>query len=178
MRALLDQLSAIKNAKFASFTYRAKGTGELSRYLVILGANIEKVYQDDAEKLATIIPTLTGEDLDAANAILTSLQTSLDSGIGNNPAYTHGVDAGDTYATTDVPGIKVNKNDGALHLCNVLLHNKKVIEEGTPKKPVKSSSLTLAKKKIERSLRKSDIRQFALSGISVAKLNGETIEFD
>lgn len=178
MRQLLDQLSVIKNAKFASFTYRTKGTGELSRYLVILGASIETVYQNDAEKLETIIPTLSGEALAAANAILTSLRVSLDGGIGNNPAYTHGGDAGDTYAKTDVPGISVNKNDGELHLRNVLLQGKTVLEEGTPKKAVKSSSLTLAKRKIERTLRKSDIRQFALSGISIAKLNGETIEFE
>ena len=180
MRQLLDQLSALtgKGAKFASFKYRTKGTDELSLYLVTLGASLENAYQKDVETLEALIPSLTGVDLDAANAILTSLNVSLDGGIGNNPAYTHGADNGDTYAFTDVPGIKLNKNNGELHLTNALVQHKTVIETGTPKKPVKSSDLTLAKRKLERSLRKGKIRQFALSGISVAKLNGETIEFE
>lgn len=178
MRQLLDQLSASKGAKFASFKYRTKGTDELSLYLVTLGASVENAYRHDVETLEALIPSLTGVDLDAANAILASLNKSLDGGIGNNPAYTHGAASGDTYAFTDVPGIVVNKNDGALHLKNVLVQHKTVIEAGNPQKPVKSSDLTLAKRKLERSLRKGKIRQFALLGISVAKLNGETIEFE
>ncbi len=177
MRDLLDQLSESKGAKFASFKYRTKGTNELSQYLVILGADVTNVYQKDVETLEAMIPTLSGIDKEAAEAILASLRVSLDGGVGNNPNYTHGKANGDTYITTEIPSVKVNKNDNALHLMNVLLQRKTVIEAGVYK-AVKSSDLTIAKRKIEKMLRKGDIRQFALSGVQIAKLNGETIEIE
>lgn len=180
MKELLKQLEvAMKGgAKFASFKYLSKGKAELSRFVVILGASIENVYRSDVATLNALLPTLDGVKKVAAEEILISLNKSLDGGIGNNDAYTHGKASGDTYLATAIPNVVINQNDGALHLKNVLFHSKVVITAGPPKKPVNSSEKTLAKNELDRLLKRGKIMQFALEGISVAKLNGEVLEFE
>lgn len=175
-RELLDSLASAKGAKFAAFTYRAKGTGELAKHLVTLGVSIERMYEKDIAVVEAMLPTLSGIDLEAANAVLASLRESVEKGIGNNSKNVHGSDNADTYIRTEVPNVVINKNDGVFHLRNVVSRGKTVIEAGTPKKPVNSKPLTIAKDKIRNSLRINSIRQFALEGISVAKLNGDTLE--
>lgn len=175
MLGLVHQLSQISGARFASFLYRSKGTGQLSRYTVILGADVEKIYRDDAEFLTNLLPTLTDElDRKACEQLLSSVRESLEKGIGNNSRYVHSAENADTYKTfPSVPGLKIHKDTGTLHmLC--LIHTKVVVEEGEYKK-VNSRPLTIAKNKIRKQLRQSKIRQFAFSGIDTAKLNGETI---
>lgn len=175
MRTLLDQLSSVKGAKFASFTYRSKETGELARYTVILGVDYGALYQKDRDTLEGMLPSLSGLEREAGQALLQSITESLEKGLGNNHRYTHGPEQGDTYVSlTGVPGAKVNKNDGALHLV-CIMQSKTVLEPGTYKE-VKSKPLTLAKKKLEKNLRRSAIRQFVLSGLTSARLNGETLE--
>lgn len=176
MNALLDQLSQVRGAKFASFLYRSKETGELARYVVNLGVNMVRLYQADRDTLAELLPSLQGLEAEAATALLASINESLDKGLGNNSAYTHGPEQGDTYVSIDgAPGVKLNTNDNVLHVVG-LLHRKEVIEAGVHKE-VKSRPLTLAKRAIEREhLRRSKVRQFRFPDISVAKLNGEVLE--
>lgn len=174
MRKLLDQLSQIHGAKFANFTYRSIETGELARYHVMLGVDMRGVYEKDRETLVAMLPNLDGLNKDAAEALLKSIEESLAKGLGNNSAYTHGPENGDTYFLTHIPGVKLNLNDGVLHVM-AMVQSKQVLEEGTYKQ-VNSRPLTLAKRAIEKQLRRGKVRQFRIPNIASARLNGETLE--
>lgn len=175
MLALLAELAKVTRPKFASFTYRAKETGELARYTIMLGVDFEALYAKDRATLAAKLPSLDGLSKDAATALLASIDESLTKGLGHNSRYTHSAEQGDTYLSlVGIDGVKVNKHDGVLHVLG-LLQNKVVIEAGTYKH-VNSRPLTLAKDALRKELRQSKIRQFALTNIQSARLNGETLE--
>lgn len=176
MQSLLDQLSKIRGARFASFVYRSKETGELARYVVNLGVDYGKMYRSDAATLRDLLPSLSGIYEEAATALLKSLELSLSKGIGNNPFYTHGPEQGDTYATVDgIPFAKLNTNDNVLHVVGIL-HRKEVIEAGEYKE-VNSRPLTIAKRTLEKAhLKRGKFRQFRFDNIRTAKLNGEVLE--
>lgn len=175
--SLYQSLQGVTGVQFASLTYRTKATGEKARYTIILGANLENAYKSDVAKVEAHIPTITDPlELQAANELLTSLQNSLDKGIGNNDDFTlKGV-----YVATGIPSVFINSNDNVLHLRNVFVQSKVVLEEGEPRKEVKSKPLTIAKDKMKKSLglRTNKLRQFVLDGITIAKVNGDTITFE
>jgi len=177
MSSLLQNLAGMKGAKFASFVYTAKPSGprlteEKARHVLILGASTKSLYERDLEVLAEIAPTLKGLEADAAEIIAESRRVSLAVGIGHNPAYT----GEDAYSATNIPGVKVHNVTGEIHV-NGLVVRKDVITEATYRK-VNSKPETLARKAVENMLPSSKFRQFKLSGITVAKLNGETIEME
>lgn len=173
MDNLISALKSIKGARFARFKYQTRGTGELSNYQANLGVNVERVYRDDLETLKGLIPTLEGVSLEAATELHDSIKDSLEKGIGENPAYT----AADAYETlTGIPGVKIHKETGDLHLL-CMVERKEVIVPGEYKK-VNSRPKTLAKKEIEKKLRRSKIRQFVLSNVRVAALQGEVLTFE
>lgn len=175
MRSLIDQLSQIRGAKFANFTYRSVETGELAKYQVMIGVDLPTMYAKDRATLLELLPSLDGLQKEAAEALLTSIETSIARGIGNNPAYTHGPEKGDTYFQTHVKGLKLNLNDGALHLM-ALVQSKTVLEAGTYKK-VNSAPLTIAKRQLKKQhLRWGKFAQFKLTNVLSARLNGETLE--
>lgn len=166
--------------KFVSFTYRSKGTGELAKYLVNIGVSFTKLYEKDVETMKAMIPTLTGDHLSVATEILSSLQESLDLGLGNNSRYVHSAENADTYTTLEgFPGVKVHNETGEVNVMGVLVH-KKVLEPGTYKE-VKSRPRTLIKKELEKGLRKSTIRQFTIpmdDREMLVKVDGETLELN
>jgi hypothetical protein len=170
---LLRLLASVQGARFASFTYTSKGTGEVAKYRVNLGVNVENLYNADLETLEAMIADLDGIELEAAVAIRDSIKKSLAEGIGNHPDYR----VADSYVSfPDVQGVKVHEETGALHLL-CIVEEKEVIQEGVYKQ-VNSRPLTLAKKAIERKLRRSKIRQFILPNLSRAALQGEVLVFD
>ena len=175
--SLFQMLQGVSGVQFASLTYRTKATDELARYTLLLGASLENAYSNDIAKVEAALPTLTEPlEIQAASDILASLRQSLDKGIGNNDAYTlQGV-----YASTGIPGVFINTNDNALHLRNVFVQSKVVLQEGKPRKPVNSKPLTIAKDKLKKmlGLRSNKLRQFALDNITKAKVNGDTITFE
>jgi hypothetical protein len=176
---LLEAIERGKGAKFASFTYRSKGTGELAKCLIILGASTETLYQKDVQILQTLIAEggLTGLKLEAAAAILKSRMESLTVGIGHNSMYTHSPENGDTYVhPVGLTGIKVHKENGEVYVSG-LVERKDVLEEGEYKK-VNSRPLTLAKKEIEKLLPSTRFRQYILRNVASARLNGEVLEFE
>lgn len=175
--SLFKMLQGVTGVQFASLTYRTKATDELARYTLLLGASVENAYAGDLQKVEDALPTLTDSlDVQAATEIINSLRQSLDKGIGNNDAYTlQGV-----YASTGIPGVFINTNDNALHLRNVFVQSKVVLQEGKPRKAVNSKPLTIAKDKLKKmlGLRSNKLRQFALDNITKAKVNGDTIIFE
>lgn len=175
MSKLLEVLAASKGAKFASFVYTAKPSGarltqETARHVVILGASTTALYRRDLEALAEIAPTLSGLEAEAAEKIAESRRVSLALGVGNNPDF-NGADA---YTQTDVKGVKIHNVTGELHVTGLVV--RKDVSEAATYRPVKSKPETLARQAVEKLLPSSKFRQFKLSGIAVAKLNGETLE--
>lgn len=175
MSGLLEALAGMRGAQFASFVYTAKASGprlteEVARHVIILGADTAALYRRDLETLAEIAPTLTGLEAEAAELIAESLRVSLAVGVGANPAYT----AADAYSPTGVKGVKVHKVTGELHVTGLAIR-KDVTTAATYRK-VNSKPETLARRAVEARLPSAKFRQFKLSGVKVAKLNGETIE--
>lgn len=176
MIALLGSLASISGARFASFRYVAKGTGEDATYRVRLGVNVRNMYEKDAAFVRALVSDVVPGSLrwQAAKAILKSLEESLEKGIGNNSAYTHGGDD-PTYVSLDgVPGVKVHRENGSIHLLCVV-DNKTVHTPGVYK-VVNSADLTIEKNKIRKLLRTGKLRQFVLPNISRAALNGNVLE--
>jgi hypothetical protein len=116
---------------------------------------------------------LSGVNLDAANEVLASLERSLEVGIGNNEAYTQ-----KDVAYTELPGLPgvyLHPNGTLSIRCRV--QSKVVLVEGEYK-TVKSSAKTIAKRKLEKGLRKSEFRTFNLSELTGVRLNGATLEIN
>jgi hypothetical protein len=175
MSALLELLAGMKGAKFASFVYTAKPSGprltvEVAKHVLVLGASTHSLYLRDLEALAVIAPSLTGLEAEAAELIAESRRVSLAVGVGHNPAFT-GID---TYTPTGVNGVKSHNETGELYV-NGLAVSKAIITVAEYRM-VNSKPLTLARAAVEGRLPSSKFRQFKLSGITVAKLNGETLE--
>jgi len=170
---LLEQISATARtgARFASFTYTAKGTGETARHRLALGVDIERAYRRDLRVLNGKRPHLDGIALVACDELIASLRESLEKGIGNNSAYTC---AGvyDRFAK----GIKAHAETGALHVTGFSL-GKTVLAPGVYK-DVKSSEKTIAKNALRKLLKSGKIRQFAFAEITGAKMNGKTLEIE
>jgi hypothetical protein len=174
---LLEALARRISAHFASFTYTTKETGEVAKYHLILGATTETLYAKDIVKLNRILPLLQKigaqpHVIQAAQELLNSRNESLTKGIGNNSAYTNK----DTYTYVDgFPGVRMHNETGALYVSGLLNH-KIVIQEGTPRKPVKSAPKTIAKRRIEKLLPSGRYRMFTLTNVSRAAVNGNVLE--
>jgi hypothetical protein len=171
---LLAKVCEGKGAKFASFVYRTKGTNELQKVTVILGASTEKLYQKDVATLEGLLPELKGIELVAAMELLNSRLNSFQNGIGHNDAYT----CEDVFQTVNANtmGVKIHKENGELHITGLMEH-KTVLEAGVYKE-VKSSEKTLAKNAIRAKLPSTRFRQYVFNNVVSAKLNGETLELE
>ncbi len=162
--------TARTGARFANFTYTAKGTGEVASHTLALGVSIENAYKRDIAILSAVRPSLSGVDGEACDELLASLRESLTKGVGNNSAYT----CKDVYEQI-CRGVKVHKETGALHVTGFSIA-KNVIAEGAYKS-VKSSAKTLAKNKLRKRMKSGKFRQFAFENLTSARMNGKTLEF-
>lgn len=177
MSNVFDLLASVckgKGAKFAAFTYRTRGTNELQKVTVILGASTDVLYRKDIALLEAMIPDLTGVELLAAQELLQSRHNSFANGIGHNDAYT----CEDVYQTVNnnTQGVKIHKDNGELHIVGLMEH-KTVLEPGVYKE-VKSSPKTIAKNNIRAKLPSTRFRQYVFNNVLSAKLNGETLELE
>lgn len=185
---------ASSSTQFASMLYENK-QHEKSKYVINLNVDYERVYREDLQTLKDELDTVqridpevdyTTEDLEdkalevkALGAMIKSLENSLEKGIGNNDNYTQKDVEYIYFKTKDgkfVPNIKMHPETGKIYLTGFVI-KKVVVEEGDPKKAVKSRPLTLKKNKFEKLLKRSKIRSFVLDNADKARLNGETIEF-
>jgi len=157
------------NPRFASLTYTAKGTGEVARHTLRLGASVEAAYKKDLATLTAKRATLTGVSLVACDEIIASLTESLTVGVGNNSAYTcKGV------FTHVCKGVKAHAETGEIHVTG-FSRSKVTLSEGVHKK-VNSSEKTLAKNALRKGLLSGKFRQFVILNIESARLNGATLE--
>lgn len=168
-------LSKGKGARFANVTYRSVETGELAKYRVLLGTDTRALYEKDVDTLAALTPSLTGVAALAAAEVMKSLVNSIMHMVNGTPNT--------AYSNTDVrvdvdglPGVWLHKDTGVLYM-QCLVEDKTVIEPGEYKK-VNSSPKTIAKREIEKNLRKSKIRTFVIKSVSRIAANGEVIEVE
>ena len=162
-------------ARFIGLTYTNQNGGT-SRYNLLTGVNLTSLYKSDLRSLLALRPDLTGVQLEACDEIIASIKNSLEKGIGNNDNYTL---KGYFTPVTANGEVKLHTDDtGATHLyLRGYVIKKTELVKGTYK-PVKSSPKTLAKKELEKNLRRGDLRTFKINveqihGIS---MNGMTVE--
>jgi len=143
---VLKEIMANNQARFASFTYRAKTSGELARYVVQLGINYGKVLEKSALGLE-LTPATNEPEIQAKNELLASFGESIQKhSIGQqNSAYTK---AGQYISLGN--GVNVNSVDGSLQIMG-LIRSKVTIEPGQHK-AVKSSAKTIAKNHFRKQL--------------------------
>lgn len=168
-------LGAGKGAKFANITYRVKKNNELAKYSMILGASTEVLYEKDIAQLDALYPTLEASfDKLACKAIRDSREESLTLGIGNNSKYT----CADTYVPVEgIPGVRVHKETGTIYVAGLLEH-KTILEEGAPYPPVNSAPLTIAKRKIEKTLPSGRFRLLIIKRVKRIAAMGEVLEIE
>jgi hypothetical protein len=162
-----------RGCRFMSLTYTSKKSQETSRYTVLVGFSYINLVEKSIGELNEILPTLTGDELIAGQAVMDSLQKSLTAhSIGQqNDDYTKK----GMYAPVK-NGVNINLNDNSIQLFG-LVQSKVVLVEGEHK-PVNSKPMTILKNKITKKLSVSHFREFALDKNVVlsGKSNGETFE--
>jgi hypothetical protein len=173
---LVGVVGQLKGAKFASVVYTAKRNGEKARHTIILGCDYLAMLEKDMTTATEMLASLSGTEKLACEEIIASLAKSIHclvTGERNDDNT-----CVDTYVHIQgVSGVKVHKETGEMYVAG-MAQAKVVLEAGTPDKPVKSSDKTLAKRHIEKSLRKSHYRTFSLLQVATVKLNGETLEIE
>ena len=169
IEALKESLT--KGATFISFLYKTKGTGESSIYTLNFGIKYKNAVCADFETLCNYVPK---DELEAQakEEILKSMTETLTEGVSSG--YTqHGL------WESLAPGVRLNKESGEVAFYG-FIHSREVVEPGTPKKPVNSKPLTLAKKAIEKScnFKRNRFGQFVISPENLAgiKIRGELVE--
>ena len=154
---LVSAIASVHGVKFVGFDYTAKGTGEVARHTVIIGADYKTLVQKSIEELTRMLPTLDGIRLEAASELINSFSKTflaLDTGT-YHPANAR---AG-TY-TNLCPGLRLLDN-GNLEITG-LAHAKKVITPGVYK-TVNSRPLTIAKDELRDLLPISKFRSFSVT---------------
>lgn len=166
MLVLVRELVKNNGCRFVQLHYTAKGTGEEATHTLCLGVNLERAYRRD-EKVTRLFKPANKVEEQAKAEVLFSLRESLTKGIGNNSAYTNK----GTYEHI-VPGLKIQDN-GALHVYGFVIR-KEVITPGVYK-TVNSADLTIAKDKVKKNHKLRKFRQFILTNINEARINGKTL---
>lgn len=172
---LKEMLESLKGAEFISLLYRAKGTGELARHVISIGADKERIYREDLETLFSNrrkLAKLGTVENKALRELVSSLAESLKKGIGENSAFTRK----GTFETIG-KGLRL-LDSGELEITGLSI-GKTVIEKGT-EKTVKSSEKTIAKNRIRSFLKQSKIRSFSVSieNLKAIKTRGNEMELE
>ncbi len=164
-------------ARFIGLTYTNEN-GETSRYNLLMGIRLESLYKSDLRTLTALRPSLEGIKAVACDELISSVNNSLTKGIGNNDAYTL---KGYYTPVTKNGEVKFHTDEDGRKFLYVrgYVINKTVLKKGEYK-PVNSSAKTLAKKEIEKSLKRGKLRTFKINvnNLHSVKLNGMTVEIN
>ena len=161
----LRAFANINRPKFASFEY--VNEYERARVVVLLGVNLENVYNRDLRALRQAMEIETDAlRLQAIGECIASIENSLSKGIGNNDAYTNA----DTYETLGA-NIKTHKETGDLYVSGFLIN--KIVLETFAQRPTKNSRpLTIAKDAVKfRYTRMAKWRQYKVSPDNMATVS-------
>lgn len=159
--------------RFMSLTYTSKKHQETARYTLLVGQSYHNLVEKSIAELLVKLPTLTGIDKEAGEAVLASLQKTMVAHAAGqqNADYTKK----DQYSHVS-NGVNINLTDNSIQLFGTVV-NKVVLVPGVYP-VVNSRPLTIAKNKITKDLSIGKFREFALDAgvILGGKLNGETFE--
>jgi len=159
-QAFLEAVSTVRNGSFLYIDGYQTNEGKVSSYLI----NFKISYKSLLERSLDIMLNYTPNDAYEAAAreeLMASWIKSLsaiDAGEFPDDAYERYFDENGKY----IPSVKLHREDNILHITGLLV-SMKIIIEGPPKKPVKSSEKTLAKQKLTRLTPVSKFCQFRLS---------------
>jgi hypothetical protein len=161
-----------KSARFVSLLYRAKGTGELARHTILLNVNRDRCLRVDLANLQKHRLTLKpGVEAQACDELIASITETLTT--GQNSQYTKkGYYEGQGNGNVQVSVKRV---------CYIRGYSvsKQVIEEGEYT-VVKSAPKTIAKNKLRKTLKNTQIREFLITpeNFKVARHDGKAIFVD
>ncbi len=164
--ALLNRMG-ITGAKFVGVTYRAKESGEVSRYTVLVGGDYGNLVRKSLAEARAVKPVdnVRGSlDRKAKAEVLRSLRNTLENAKRGeqNDSYTKR----NRYASVG-NGVSVF-DDGTFELRGIVV-SRKVLEAGTHK-VVKSRPLTIAKDAIRKQLSISKYRSLCLDAGAMQSL--------
>jgi len=174
MRVLEKIAAQAGLARFASFTYVSKSTGEVAKYTVQLGFNYRNLLQKSIDQLEIDCQIMPDLQKQAAEEVLKSLRSSLD---GTQNKYTK-KDIYEPFKDSSgktIHGIKINKNDNSLKIFGLISNKTQITPPTTESKPRQSSLLVLEKEKIRKTLPVGRFREFALDNLLTARLDGEML---
>jgi hypothetical protein len=167
---VLAELSKIRSCNFVSLLYRTKGTGELSKYQILLNVSLTKAYRRDEKIISSIKPSSFLEE-QAQSEILESLRESLKVGIGNNSQYTcKGI------FQHLFNGCQYHPELETLYIYG-FLSSKSIIEPGNYK-VVNSKPLTVIKNEMRKKMKISRFRKFELNNIKKISFNHNILSLE
>jgi len=161
-----------KRVGFLSISNYENKQGEISNYLINLGASYENAKQKDIEYLKNLNPTSLEKEFKSEYTTLETARVSLlESFINPNENRSNGQINAFTHICT---GLKVHNETGLLYIFGLKV-SKTVIQKGIYKE-VKSSALTIAKNELRKQLKTGQFVQFSLEIGNTIKISNETLE--
>lgn len=161
-----------KGCTFITFLYQKKTTGEVSKYQINFGINYRNACEIDKAALEAYQPKDALEE-QAKAEMVKSLTETLTEGVSQ--AYTQK----DTYETIG-RGIRQHKETGEIYIHGFIHSKEQIVPPTTPKKPVNSRPLTLAKNKIKKELdlKRNKFGDFIINPDNIAGIlvNGDVIQ--
>lgn len=169
---LLTSVAKQVTPKFVAIRNYENNEGEVSNYVINIGADYGNAKQADTE-LLNDRRNFTSIDFGKLAMYADQARVAL---LEANKKETPQSKAQQDAYTTIFPNVRVHNETGRVFVFGFKI-NKVVLIAGNYKS-VNSSDLTLAKEKIRATLKAPKFRQYALDKIKEVRLNGETLEFD
>lgn len=173
---LLAVISQIKTPSFVRVLNYSndKGNGEVANYTINLGISYANAKQSDTEFLKD---ANNFKDIDFGSVKHLAEQARkemLESRVNPKRATVNRSEAQTEAYITVCPNVRVHKESGRVFIYGLVVR-KDVVKEGSYDK-VDSSPLTIAKRKIEKTLKATQFRQLAFDKLDTVKAKGEEIE--
>ncbi len=163
--------------RFVGMTYTNEN-GAVTRYNLLTGVRLESLYKSDLRTLKSLRPSLDGIDAIACDELIASVTESLTKGIGNNSNYSLKGYYTPITANKEVSLHTDENGETHLYIRGYVVKSTVLVKGTYP--TVNSSAKTLAKKKIEKNLKRGKIRTFKINVavLHSVRLNGMTIEIE
>jgi len=180
---LFEGLSNLKGAKFISLNNYSAVNGEIANHTILTNISVMNAKLKDLNTLKTAVISELDLKKIALDVFSKAHGEMLTSAIKNTSEKKE-ERTNQSQAQTDAylsisNAIKIHKETGNIHIFG-MANQKKVLVEGTPKKPVNSSDKTIAKKMITKqlNLRAGKFRTFILDNVKSVNMEGETININ
>jgi hypothetical protein len=185
MKNLINKFASLKGASFISINdYLSSTSGEIANHVVNVNISVKNAKEADLKKLQSVTPADLKRISEKSNfsmdvvsqaysELLTSAVRNLSAEIEDRSAQSQAQTDAYIFLT---PAIRLHKETLTIHVFGQFI-SKHIIKEADPKKPVKSSDKTLAKKAIKKSLdlRTDFFRDYILGNADMLQVAGDTI---